>query len=222
MRCVGRSRRAPTHPTTRQPARRTILTPPTHTSTPPAGHTHKKIGVNEVLLFARYLPGGHFSPHTDGYNVVNFNRRSLYSLLVYLNDCEDGGETRIAARRAEGKEHEQGDALLAADGEGRFRWPEDQWLAAARCRKGDVLAFFQDLPHEGAPVGEGCAKYIIRTDVMYERRPALCDTPQEREAFDLFRRAELLEHEGDSEQAMRLFRRAFKLAPAMAEIYGCR
>lgn len=37
-----------------------------------------------------------------------------------------------------------------------------------------VFAFYQDLPHEGEPVGEGCAKYIIRTDIMFRREPAIC------------------------------------------------
>ena len=51
-------------------------------------------GVNESLVLARYRDGGHFSPHTDGYTIVDFNHRSFYSLLVYLNDCNEGGATR--------------------------------------------------------------------------------------------------------------------------------
>ena len=53
--------------------------------------TWKAVGVNEHLLFARYTDGGHFSPHTDGYTIVDFNKRSLYTLLLYLNDCQEGG-----------------------------------------------------------------------------------------------------------------------------------
>ena len=33
----------------------------------------------------------HFSPHTDGYQVVDFNYRSMHTLLIYLNTCDDGG-----------------------------------------------------------------------------------------------------------------------------------
>jgi hypothetical protein len=50
-------------------------------------------GVNHDLLFGRYEEGGHFSPHTDGNTVTDFNNRSLYSMIVYLNDCPDGGST---------------------------------------------------------------------------------------------------------------------------------
>jgi hypothetical protein len=53
------------------------------------------VGINPVMLFNRYGPGGHFSPHTDGYTIVDFNTRSMYSTLVYLNDCPDGGATRM-------------------------------------------------------------------------------------------------------------------------------
>ena len=49
-------------------------------------------GINPHLLFNHYHPGGHFSPHTDGATVVDFNRRSLYSMLVYLNLCPETRE----------------------------------------------------------------------------------------------------------------------------------
>lgn len=55
--------------------------------------TWRACGINEHLLFARYGPGGHFSPHTDGYTIVDFNHRSLFTVLVYLNDCAVGGTT---------------------------------------------------------------------------------------------------------------------------------
>jgi hypothetical protein len=59
--------------------------------------------VNPNMLFNRYAPGGHFSPHTDGYTIIDFNVRSMYSCLIYLNDCPLGGATRMM--------EESGDAL---------------------------------------------------------------------------------------------------------------
>jgi hypothetical protein len=41
--------------------------------------------VNPTWLFARYLNGGHFSPHTDGTTTFDFNSRTMYTILVYLN-----------------------------------------------------------------------------------------------------------------------------------------
>lgn len=57
--------------------------------------TWKACGINPVLLFGRYGEGCHFSPHTDGNNVVDFNTRSLYTVLIYLNTCKDGGKVSV-------------------------------------------------------------------------------------------------------------------------------
>jgi len=43
------------------------------------------IGLNPNMLFNRYPEGGHFSPHTDGYTIIDFNTRSMYSTLVRQN-----------------------------------------------------------------------------------------------------------------------------------------
>jgi hypothetical protein len=71
------------------------------------GGTWDACGTNECLLVSRYEAGGHFAPHTDGYSVVDLNHRSMYSMIVYLNDCctpgpGDGG-TRFFADEAKGK-----------------------------------------------------------------------------------------------------------------------
>ena len=31
----------------------------------------------------------------DGYNVIDLDNRSLFSVLIYLNDCAQGGSTRL-------------------------------------------------------------------------------------------------------------------------------
>ena len=41
----------------------------------------KANGINDHLLFNKYVGKGHFSPHTDGATVENFNRRSFYSVV---------------------------------------------------------------------------------------------------------------------------------------------
>lgn len=126
--------------------------------------TWRAVGVNHNLLFARYGPGGHFSPHTDGYTIVDLNKRSLYSLLLYLNTCSVGGATRMFPPDDQAERH------YDKDDEGRMRWSESSVVARAPVARGTALAFYQNIPHEGEPVGDGEAKYIIRTDIMYEVR----------------------------------------------------
>ena len=176
--------------------------------------TWRAVGVNPRLLFARYGEGGHFSPHTDGYTIVDYNKRSLYSFLLYLNLCEQGGATRMFAH-----DHCRSQKFVVDEG-GRYRWPEALFLDQAKVIPGEALAFYQDVPHEGEPVGPGCMKYIIRTDIFYERTPRELDTAADQEAFHLFREADLLEADGKSEEATKLYRKGLKLSPAMGTVFG--
>eukprot|EP00916_Digyalum_oweni_P003448 GHVL01006208.1.p1 GENE.GHVL01006208.1~~GHVL01006208.1.p1 ORF type:complete len:106 (-),score=19.66 GHVL01006208.1:78-395(-) len=54
-------------------------------------------GVHSKLLFAKYVDGEHFGPHTDGCTVVDFNNRSFYPLIIYLNTPTEGGGTRLVS-----------------------------------------------------------------------------------------------------------------------------
>ena len=57
--------------------------------------TWKPYATNPKLLLSRYLEGGHFSPHTDGTTVIDFNRRTFYSCVLFLNSSSWGGHTRL-------------------------------------------------------------------------------------------------------------------------------
>ena len=172
-------------------------------------------GVNEHLLFNRYSGRGHFSPHTDGATIEDFNTRSFYSVLVYLNDCARGGETSMFAPPSDFEP-----SKFVRDEDDRYRWP-DEWIAdAAPCARGTALVFRQDIPHEGAPVGEGAVKFIIRTDVMYAREPPAFADAVGAEAYALHKRAVDAETSGDAMEAMRLFRHCRRLCPAYADFVG--
>ena len=47
--------------------------------------------LNSNLLFAVYPTGGAFAPHTDGRAIQDFNHRSFYSVIIYLNTIPVGG-----------------------------------------------------------------------------------------------------------------------------------
>jgi predicted 2-oxoglutarate/Fe(II)-dependent dioxygenase YbiX len=50
-------------------------------------------GVNERLRFYRYDPGQQFAPHVDGSFTKSSGEQSLLTLMVYLNEAFEGGET---------------------------------------------------------------------------------------------------------------------------------
>jgi hypothetical protein len=56
---------------------------------------HRALGVNERFRFYRYDPGQTFRWHRDGYFKRPNHERSRLTLMVYLNDGFEGGETRF-------------------------------------------------------------------------------------------------------------------------------
>ena len=110
--------------------------------------TWQATGTVDLILFARYKQGGHFSPHTDGHNIQTLNRRSFYTIIAYLNDCEGGGETKFY-------DIDQRDSLHL-DEQGRFTGDPGRVIAKVAPKKGRVLVFAHELLHEGAAVHPGC------------------------------------------------------------------
>lgn len=53
---------------------------------------------------------------------------------------------------------------------------------AVKPQTGRCLVYWHQTLHAGAPVGEKVTKFTMRTDVMYERNPAACVTPEDHEA----------------------------------------
>jgi len=165
-------------------------------------------GVNPHWLFSRYINGGHFSPHTDGNTILDFNTRTMHTMLCYLSASDDG-HTRIF----DDKQMCEPFTLI----DGKLRGNPEHVIASVAPRVGRILIFYHRLMHEGNPAVE---KYIIRTDCVYERRPALCTADEDKEAFRLYLEAQEKSEKGLCNEAMVLFRRAFRMSPGLSKIYG--
>ncbi|BGP20042.1 hypothetical protein JCM10213_002076 [Rhodosporidiobolus nylandii] len=129
-------------------------------------------GINARFRVYRYVPGSCYRPHIDGAwpasGVDPVTGEYLYdsspadkpqwsklTLLIYLNDDFDNGCTtfflpssRPGTLNAFPIKPARGCAMVFVHGDAR----------------GSLL-------HEGSPVGEGGAKYVIRTEVLYETKP---------------------------------------------------
>ena len=176
------------------------------------GHWVPQSPLNADLLFAKYPSGGSFAPHTDGRAIHNFNRRSFQSVIIFLNEVPEGcgGGTRFYSVQALNQ--------LCKDQEGRWtaapEWVEVEVLPKA----GRLLFFDQEMLHEGVPCSAPYTKYIIRSDVMYDRTPAVCDSPTDQAAYAMFRQAENLAEAGEVDQSLKLFAQSWKLSPNMAKM----
>mmetsp|Transcript_4961 Transcript_4961/g.6413 ORF Transcript_4961/g.6413 Transcript_4961/m.6413 type:complete len:435 (+) Transcript_4961:84-1388(+) len=199
-------------------------------------------GTNENLLISRYSPGGHFAPHTDGYSVIDINHRSMYTLLIYLNDCNtpgagDGG-TRFYRDEAKGnliheghthndnKDHDDSNKAENSnnngdDGKARYTSDRKYEICCIPAIKGRCLVFYHNHIHEGTPPTVGNQKYIIRSDVMYTRRNPICTLPKDIEAYNLYRKAvDIAGVQGREKEALPLFQKAFKMSQNLADVYG--
>lgn len=167
--------------------------------------------MSENLLLGRYGPGGHFMPHIDGSTIVDLNKRSFYTVLVYLNDCPAGGETFLFSG-------EQQKVMVFDDSTNKYRGSSTSRIGAVQPKKGSAAFFYYDLLHEGSPVVEG-KKYICRADLMYRREPPILTGEKDLEAFQLYQDARLAESSGNAEEACRMFRRVSKLSSGVAELF---
>jgi predicted 2-oxoglutarate/Fe(II)-dependent dioxygenase YbiX len=107
------------------------------------------IGVNEMLRFYRYDPGQQFNWHQDFPFERDNGEQSCLTLMIYLNDDFDGGETSFEDSYSD----ESFDELKVVP------------------KKGMALFFEHAIHHKGEPVTRG-RKYVLRTDVMYASEDA--------------------------------------------------
>lgn len=175
-------------------------------------------GLNHDCLFSRYPSGGSFAPHTDGSAIHTFDRRSFYSVIIYLNTLTEGcgGGTRFysgveALQRLQPRMYSE-----------QQSWTSDPALVLTEVPPvaGRMLIFKQHLVHEGIPPIEGNRKYIIRSDLMYDRSPPVLSSPDDVRAYELYQEAEYLSETGKVDESIVLFRKALKMSFRLAEALG--
>merc|ERR1712154_138579 len=154
-----------------------------------------------------YPGSGHFGPHRDACRYFDEHHRSLITINGYLTDRPTGfgGATRFVKDSIDLKLNE----------DGLFTTREEDVLHRVEADKsGKAVVFFHDLMHDGEPLKEGSApKWIFHAQVIFERDPETAPrfTREQREAREILKLAETAETEGNVSEAIRLYRRAYKL-----------
>eukprot|EP01080_Neovahlkampfia_damariscottae_P003844 gene3844-7004_t len=112
----------------------------------PFGYGHegiwRPIGLNPCFKFSVYEEGDFFAPHFDGIYIPFENQTSIMTLMIYLNDDFEGGNTI-------------------------FHSEKNQTLKIEKSI-GKAILFNHDILHEGEKVTKG-KKYILRTEIMFQR-----------------------------------------------------
>lgn len=86
--------------------------------------------------------------------------------------------------------------------------------------EGRFLFFDQRYVHEGVTPQAPYEKYILRSDIMFSRNPPLLTLPSDKSAYLMHEDGELLAENGQVDEAIKLFRAAYKLSPALARLMG--
>ena len=162
-------------------------------------------GINEAMRLNRYSGKHkeHFGPHRDAPFCPNGDKRSLYTVLIYLNDDFLGGETRFLTPKDSTIDTKGCNVQEEITKHGSIRSGYD--CCTYRPKTGDMVIFKQNLLHEGLqlkrPKNKNYYKYVIKTDVMVERpvdgmlgfAPSPCEQQDYFKCLQLFRQAQQLE-----------------------------
>lgn len=116
------------------------------------------VGLNWRFRVYQYSQGQRFFPHVDVRTPLR-NGTTLFSVVIYLNDRFEGGETRFYEKKDKASRR----------GEGRGRKFNNRLKYALRPAPGDAVVFDHLLLHEGSEVTSG-VKYAVRSDLIYQLR----------------------------------------------------
>jgi hypothetical protein len=129
--------------------------------------TWRPVGVNPLMRFIKYEPEGLLVPHYDAPFVYDENKRTLMSLVLYLDKSDDieGGRTRyIQDAQAN---------VPVADRPAQEDWQRlarpDEVRYAADPAAGEATIFDHRILHDGELVQGIGQKLLLRTDVAFVR-----------------------------------------------------
>jgi len=107
---------------------------------------HRAAGLNERFRVYRYGPGQLFDWHQDGEFIDSSGLRSMFTMMVYLNEGCEGGGTSFADVFSP---HVFDDFTISP-------------------KIGKALFFYHPISHRGDAIISG-EKFVLRTDVMFEK-----------------------------------------------------
>lgn len=117
-------------------------------------------GLHEYLRFLKYEQGGFLAKHCDAMYTKSEHERTFFTVLLYINGGLEGGSTQFLKMGHN----------AAINGSGPFEAArEDEVACTVSPEVGSCLIFFQPgLLHAGEAL-ESDEKYVLRSDVMFER-----------------------------------------------------
>ncbi len=167
--------------------------------------------LNPCLRVTKYNVGGKFSWHRDSQFTGSALSKSSHTLMIYLNDDFEGGDTTILVPTKSPSDLEEAyvpTSDIDAEVAGLAGHVEE---VVIRPKKGMVVLFDQRLIHSGQPVTQG-SKYILRSDLLAATdatSPTIATSELQSSLKDLtvklFRQAQYHELAGQGAEASKLY-----------------
>jgi len=120
------------------------------------------IKINECFRFNKYLaPSSGFEPHRDSLYVESFNKRSIYTILIYLNDINEdlGGKTVFIEPNINKTDECPTVKEEIKDGH--------KITSSIKPKSGLIAIMCHNRIHSAEPLHSGL-KYVIRSDIIFE------------------------------------------------------
>jgi hypothetical protein len=153
--------------------------------------------VNPCMRVSCYEAGSGFLKHRDNGFVFSDELRSIFTVVIYLNDGFSGGQTAF--------------------------YSDNERVAVAPV-KGSATVFTHDCMHEGATVESGI-KWVLRTDIMFQRierieslRFAYLDDARYQRAEALYQQSIALQKAGDPATSTGCFREAMEIHAQLSSL----
>eukprot|EP01119_Soliformovum_irregulare_P018518 TRINITY_DN5698_c0_g1_i7.p1 TRINITY_DN5698_c0_g1~~TRINITY_DN5698_c0_g1_i7.p1 ORF type:complete len:700 (-),score=151.24 TRINITY_DN5698_c0_g1_i7:21-2120(-) len=107
-------------------------------------------GMDPWFKFSKYDVGTYFHAHMDLPYYISEDERTIYTVMIFLNDDFEGGKTNFFQRDEPASKDE--DVMLSIEP-----------------KMGRAIIFNHDTRHAGAILTRGC-KYIMRSEIIFRRK----------------------------------------------------
>ncbi|AYV77919.1 MAG: hypothetical protein Edafosvirus2_98 [Edafosvirus sp.] len=171
--------------------------------------------INSCFRFSEYNgPSVGFKPHRDTTYIKDFNNRSVFTMIGYLNDTDNdftGGSTtfyKIIGNRKKGQTVEE-------EMKDKHRIFYEYKPVA-----GTAILFNHNTIHCGEPINKG-TKYIFRTDIVFSGgiKQYKITGIDFQTAIELTRQAQIYEMRGEIKKAGECFERAVSIRQCQNDLW---
>jgi hypothetical protein len=197
--------------------------------------------VNEHFRFCKYVAGDGFTPHHDGENLLEVDKQTMITVNIYLNTSSpgNGGATRVImpihSEEHDGSVDDLNESNLRSTERSKkqtetFRFKNKLYkvLYSVYPVQGLAAVFPAAGPlHDGAVLLSG-EKFLLRTDIVFQRNPPFRLETEKLEGLDAGERRAVAEElgkqaldlatkleDGGGDEAWEWYSRAFKLCPKL-------